>query len=167
MARNLYSVTFSGTYTNAGGDIDLLELKPADDHPILLLGWAIYQAGGGNDVGDAQEEMLSIDVLHMTATVTDSNGSAVNANNIVNLNDPTGTAASFSAIGPGTTVATTTGTTRSPQFVGWNERVPYEYMAPTEQFGLGAKQTEAILIRGQTTPADDVSVRGTAWVLEF
>jgi hypothetical protein len=63
----IYSIPLSGTYTSAGTDTDLLEILPADDKPVKLLGFAIGQT---SEVGDATEEGVRISVIRLPATVT-------------------------------------------------------------------------------------------------
>jgi hypothetical protein len=69
-----YTVPFSGTLTNTGGDADLLEVLPADDKPVRLRGWVIGQT---SEVGDATAESIRISVIRLPATVTGGNGTAV------------------------------------------------------------------------------------------
>lgn len=159
----IYTVVAQGTYTNAGGDIDLVSIQPADDKPCKLLGFSIGQI---SEVGDAAEEGIRISVLVLPSTVTIGSGGS--SPTPVNVDDPTGgSSAGFTARVLDTTVATTIGTTRTVQEHGWNERAsPYDFFYPDDTFAPGARQGEAIIIRGQTTVADDMTVAITAWVQE-
>lgn len=159
----VYTIAVSGTYTAAGGDIDLLTLIPADDKPVELLGWSI---GQHSEIGDAQEEGVRISVIHMPATVT--NGSGGSTPTPINVDDPAGgQAAGFTAHVLDTTVATTTGTARTIEERGWNERgTPYDWVYPDTTWCPKARQTEVIIVRGQTTLADDMTVDMTFWVRE-
>lgn len=162
MAR-LYTVSVSGTYTAAGGDIDLLSLQPADDKPVQLAGWSIGQS---TEVGDAAEEGVRISVIWMPATFTvGSGGSAPTPRNV---DDPAnGQAAGFTARVLDTTVATTSGTAQTLEERGWNERsTPYDWIYPDVAWYPKARQTEALVVRGQTTLADDMTVNMTFWVFE-
>jgi hypothetical protein len=50
---------------------------------------------------------------------------------------------------------------------GWNERnSPYEIWFPDDRFAPKAKQAEALVIRQETTVADDVTCMATVWVEE-
>lgn len=157
----LYYVPYQGTITNAGGDSDLLEILPADDKPIKLRGWSIGQT---SEVGDAAEEGLRISVIRMAATVTSgSGGSAVTPVPV----DSANTAAGFAAECNNTTVATTSGASTVLCEHAWNERAsPWDWFYPDESFCPKAKQGEALLVRMQTTPADDYSGCVTFFVEE-
>lgn len=158
----IYAVPFAGaTVTNAGGNNDLWIFEPADDKPIKLRGFRIGQI---SEVGDAAEEGLELQVIHMTGTVTNGNGGAVTP---VPLPNPTGTAAGFTSETNGTTVATTSGATTIVEPVPWNVRAtPCDFWPPDERFCLAARQGEAIIIRLITTVADDITFAGVAWIEE-
>lgn len=159
----LYTVSVSGTYTAAGGDIDLLSIQPADDKPCALVGWSI---GQHTEAGDAAEENVRLSVIHMAATVTIGSGGS--APTPINVDDPAGgQAAAFTARVLDTTVATTSGTARTLEERGWNERgTPYDWIYPEDRFYPKCRQTEVIILRGQSTLADDMTVDLTFWILE-
>lgn len=156
----MYTVSNQGTITNAGGDNDLWIFLPADDKPIAIRGILLSQI---SEVGDTAEEGLRVSVLHMTATVTDGNGSATTPTPC----DHTVTAAGFTSEFNGTTVATTSGATTTKAEIGWNVRnTPYEMWFPQEMSFM-ARQGEALIIRQQTTAADDYTLCSTVWIEEF
>lgn len=157
----IYTVPYTGTITTAGGDTDLLELTPADDKPILLRGVLLSQI---SEVGDTAEEGLRISIIRLPATVTSgSGGSAVTPGKVKGVS----TAAGFTAECNNTTVATTSGTAETLAEIGWNERnTPYEHWYPDDQFAPDARGTEVLVVRLQTTPADDLTVCLTFWVEE-
>lgn len=150
----IYRVPYTGTITNAGGNVDLLSIQPADDKPCRLIGWILGQT---SEVGDAAEESLQISVIHMTATVTiGSGGSAVTP-----VANRPGTsqiaAAGFTARCNDTTVATTNGTSTTMEPLGWNIRSsPYERWIP-EELRPEAIQGEVLIVRMDSTPADDIT----------
>lgn len=148
----IYSVPYSGTITNAGGDSDLLEILPADDKPCKLRGFIISQS---SEVQEAQEEALRLSIIRMPATVTSgSGGSAVTPVPM----DSADVAAGFAAECNNTTIATTNGTAVTVVELGWNERIsPFDFWFPDERFCPKAKQGEALLVRMQSTPADDLT----------
>lgn len=159
----IYRVPFQGTLTNAGGDSDLLEIVPADDKPCRLVGYVISQI---SEVGDAQEEGLRISILHMGATFSSgSGGSAVTpVKNDVDVD----VAAGFTAECNNTTVATTSGTTTTLEEVGWNVRnTPWERWFPDDDSAPTVRGTSGLLVRSQTTPADDISIDVTFYVKEL
>lgn len=158
----IYSVVMASVaITNANGDVDWLEVLPADDKPIKLRGLIISQT---SEVGDAQEEALRFRILRLTATVTSgSGGSTPTAQPI----DSADTAIGASIEANNTTVATTSGSTHVLAEFGWNERnSPFEMWFPDDRFAPKVKQGEALIIRQETTVADDVTSMATFWLEE-
>lgn len=160
----IYSVPFSGTVTNAGGNTDLWSLQPADDKKIRLRGFILGQI---SEVADAQEEGLRVTVNYLPAAFTvGSGGAAVTA--VVPLGDRLGPVWGFTARTNDTTVATTSGTLVVDDEFGWNERnTPYEHWYPDERFCPEAAQGTGIVIRQETTAADDYTFSGVAFVEEL
>lgn len=156
----IYTVTYSGVLTNAGGNSDLLEITPADDKPVKLRGFLISQI---SEVGDAAEEGLRITVQRLPATVTGGSGGTT----VTPVPpDSADVAAGMTTKCNNTTVATTSGTAVTILDVGWNERVPFEWWGPEERFCPKAKQGEALVVRSETTPADDLTISATFWLEE-
>lgn len=154
-----YTVPFTSTVTNAGGNADLWIFEPADDKPIRLVGLIFGQT---SEVADAAEEALQISIVHMTATVTNGNGTSATP---VPLNGVA--AAGFTSETNGATVATSSGTTTIVDYIGWNIRSsPMERWWPEEKFRPRAAQGEALIVRLDTTVADDITFMGTAYVEE-
>lgn len=157
-----YTVPYTGTLTAAGGDCDLFNLLPAANKPIRLVGLVFSQT---SEVGDAAEENIRISIIHMTATVT--NGSGGSAVTPVAM-DQTDTAAGFTARCNDTTVATTVGTATTMEEFGWNERVvPLERWWPDPDLRYVVRNTSQLIIRNQTTVADDITIQITAIVEEI
>lgn len=157
----IYTVVLNGTITNAGGDVDLIELTPADDKPIKLRGFLLSQV---SEVGDTAEEGLRISVMRLPATVTSGSGGSAPTPAPLDSAD---SAAGFTAEVNNTTVATTSGTAITIEEIGWNERnSPYEHWYPDTQFCPKAKQGEVIVVRQQTTAADDYTGEFTFWIEE-
>lgn len=157
----IYAVSYQGTVTNAGGDSDLLELLPADDKPVKLRGMLLSQI---SEVGDAAEEGLRVSIMRLPATVTSGTGGS--AATPVPM-DSADSAAGVSVECNNTTVATTSGTAVTLAEIGWNERnSPYEMWFPDDRFAPKAKQGEGLVVRMQTTPADDFTGCFTFWIEE-
>jgi hypothetical protein len=154
-----FTIPFSSLVTNAGGNTDLWEVLPGDDHPIRLRG--IY-LGQTTEVADAAEEMLDISVIRMTATITSGSGTA----GAPECPDSNALAPSFTSETNGATVATTTGSTDIVYRFAWNVRSsPFEMwfdvdMAPK------AIQGEGLFVRLNSTVADDLTFVGTLVVEE-
>ncbi len=159
-----YSAPLSGTITNAGGDTDIFSIQPADDKPIRLWGFTL---GNVSEVGDTAEEALRITVKYVPATFTvGSGGSAVTA--VSPVDDPTGAVWGATVRVNDTTVATSSGTVIVRDEFAWNIRnSPYEHWYPTERFCPLAIQTNGIVIRCETTPADDFTFSGTVYFEEL
>lgn len=147
----IYRVVFNGTITAAGGDTDLLLIKPADDKPCKLAGWILGQS---SEVGDTQEESVRITVRHMAATVTDGTGGSAPTPAITKRGDGV---AGFTARVNDTGVATTSGASVIREELAWNLRgSPWERYIPDEQ-RIDAIQGEAIVVRLESTLADDIT----------
>lgn len=156
----IYTVVFSATVTNAGGDADLFELTPTDDKPIKLRGLVLSQI---SEVGDTAEEGVRISIIRLPATVTSGNGTSTTPN----PTDDIDLAAGFTAETNGSTVATTSGTAATIVEFGWNIRnTPYEMWWPDPEFAPKCRQAAAMVVRCQTTLVDDVTVQGTVYVEE-
>jgi hypothetical protein len=160
---SIYTVPYSGTLTNAGGDSDLFYLKPAADKPIRLRGISLSQS---SEIGDAGEEGLQIDIIALPATVTaGSGGSAVTP---VDVDSRANTTAGFTARCNDTTIATTNGTAVTKEKISWNERnTPYEKWWPDERYAPNVANAAAIVVRCMTTPADDMTIAIVAYVEEL
>lgn len=157
----IYSIVHQGTITNAGGDVDLLELLPADDKPVKLRGLLLSQV---SEVADAAEEGLRISIMRLPATVTSGSGGSTPTPIPMDSAD---SAAGFAAETGNTTVATTSGSAVTLAELGWNIRnSPYEMWFPDDRFCPKAKQGEGLVVRQQTTAADDYTGCFTFWVEE-
>lgn len=156
----IYTISYTGTITNAGGNTDLLELAPAAQKPCKLRGFSLAQT---SEVADAAEEGLSISILRMAATVTSGNGTAATGIPM----DSANVAAGFAAECNGATVATSSGATVVLAEYGWNIRnSPYEIWFPDPEFSPKAKSAEFLFVRQNTTAADDYTGCFTFWVEE-
>lgn len=156
----IYTVTIeNATYTNAGGDFDFVEVRPATDKPVRIL--AIYLANVGADVGDSAEEMIRLEWLR--GHTTSGSGGATPTPAPLDAID---TAAGFGADTMNATIASTV-TPVSLHADGWNIRVPYQVVFPPKlELGCSAAQT-MIVLRAHTTAADDISISGTVYVEEI
>ena len=157
----IYSVTYNGTITNAGGNTDLLNITPADDKPVKLRGFSLGQI---SEVGDVAEEGLRITVKRLPATFTvGSGGSAVTPGPM----DSADVAAGCTTRCNDTTVSTTSGTAIVLDEIGWNERnTPFEHWYPDDRFCPKVKGAEGLAVVLETTPADDFTGCFTFWIEE-
>src|SRR6185437_564932 len=157
----VYRIPYTGTLTAAGCDADLVVIQPASNKPCRFVGWVVSQV---SEVGDAAEEDVQITVRHMTATVTVTGGTAVTP---VPNHPGTDTAAGLTATCNCTTVATTSGASTTMEQLGWNERnTPWERWIP-EELRPVAINGEALVVRMETTLADDMTGTLTFFVEEL
>lgn len=158
----MYRVPYTGTITNAGGDADLVVIQPASNKSCALVGWILGQS---SEVGDAAEENVRITVRHMTATLTVTGGTSVTP---VANRPGTGdvAAAGFTASANHTTVTTTSGTSVIMEELGWNIRnSPWERWIPEEHRPL-AINGEGLMVRLESTLADDITAELVFFVME-
>lgn len=156
-----WNLPWTATVTNTGGDVDLWEINPADDKPVRIISIRLGQI---TEVQDAAEEGLRVTVKRLRATVTSSNGTAGTAECPAESN----VAPSFTWEYNGATVATTTGDTEILDEIGWiNRQSPLEIIYPEPEAQPKAIQTEALIIRLETTVADDMTFVGMVVVEEL
>jgi hypothetical protein len=100
----------------------------------------------------------------LPATVTSGNGTAVTP---VALHDNDSTAG-FAAEANGATVATTSGTAVIVEEFAWNIRQsPLERWWPESEMCPQVRQASAMVVRCQSTAADDITICITAYVEEL
>lgn len=157
----IFTVPFTATVTNAGGNADLWEVLPGDDLPCKIRG---IRLGQTSEVGDTAEEGLRISILRMRATITSGSGGTAGApEDVARSNQAPG----FTSETNNATVATTSGDTEIVEELSWNVRnSPFEIWYPDPDFAPKAIQGEGLFVRLQTTPADDFTFAGTLWVEE-
>ena len=157
-----YSISYTGTLTTAGGNADLLEIIAAANKSVRLLGFSLGQT---SELGDAAEENLRITVNRLPATFTSGSGGSTPTPRSPNS---TQTSAGFVAECNNATVATTTGTLAVLAEFGWNIRSsPYEFWYPDIELCPDIKNGEGLVIRCESTPADDITINMTFWVEEM
>jgi hypothetical protein len=157
----LYAVTFANVTVSAAQD--LVYIKPAADKPCALEAVYLSNVGVAADAGDAQEELLRVEIIRLPATVTASSGGTAPTPTPVSPNDA---AAGFTARVNDTTIATTSGTALTEHADGFNVRVPYVWMPPPEH-RLPVANAQAIVVRLNSTPTDALALSGTALVREI
>lgn len=142
-----YAVNFTPTALTASAD--LFELTPADDRPILIHGYRVWQT---SDTGDAQEEVLTLNMVRGNTSSGTGGSAATPARK--NRTDPT---ASFTAeVGNGTQASG--GTTETPYSTGWNVRAPLEVVFTPEQRVRCDQGDTMIVLRLGSAPADSLTI---------
>lgn len=155
MAR-VYSVVFGAVSVSAAQDF--FEISPADDKPVEIIGLMLSQTGN-SDVGDAQEELLRIQIIRGHAT-SGSGGSAPTPRPM----NPSDTAAGFTAEVNNTTVAST-GTAVTLHEDAFNVRAGYMCWWPAGSEPAATQANSTIVVR-TTAPADAITLSGTLYVRE-
>lgn len=156
-----FLATYSGTITNAGGDVDLIEISPASNKPVKLRRFLIGQT---SEVGDTAEEGLRISIILLPATLTSGSGGST-----VTKTYPSSASGAASATieANNTTVATTSGTAATLYELAWNVRAtPTEFVWYDDAFMPRVVNGEGLVIRLQTTAADDITAVWTAELIE-
>ena len=158
--RGVYTCPLvEASITAANTDYDLWEFTPADDRPLELVAFNIGVTG---EVGDAQDETLTIKISRGFAT-TGSGGNAAVAGSKL---DPRDATSGFTFESANSTVATAG--TEVVLFVdSYNVRVGGTWVFP-EIMRPRVEQTDVLMvIRQMTTVADTMTLSGTAWVREL
>lgn len=156
--RGVYTCSFvEVTITAAGGNYGLYEVAPADDRPVEVI--ALF-LGVKSEVGDAQDEMLTIAVVR--GHVTSMAGSAITARPL----DPRDGPASFGASTTSTSIGTG-GTPITMAVDAFNVRAGLQWIFPDymrPKADQGDTNLHVHLISGV---ADDLTMSGTLWLREL
>jgi|CXWL01.1.fsa_nt_gi hypothetical protein len=132
--------------------IDMWEILAATGKPIRVHEWGVWQT---TDVGDAAEEVLTIQEVRGVGTVTSGTGGSTPT--VYPTDD--GDAASGATVEANNTtrMAVGTGALDSLAPRGWNIRIPYEKIYTPEcrpRINPGDRWTLAIT----TAPADSITI---------
>ena len=142
-----YTVNFTPTSETVA--VDLIALKPATNIPIRLRALRIWQI---SDFGDAQAEILTINVVRGNAT--DGSGGAT-ATPL--LKDKRDASASFTAR-VGDTTAASAGTAETVYSTGWPVGSAFEYTFPDPNITRTDAGQTMLVIRLGGAPADALTI---------
>lgn len=157
----LYSVNFVAV--SVAAQQDLFYIKPAADKVCIIEEIKLANVGIAADAGDAQEELLSVELIYVPATVTVGSGGSAPTPQPHIIND---SAAGFTARVNDTTKATTSGTLGQRDADGWNVRIPYLYLPAPEHCPIVANAA-AMVFRLNSTPSDAILTSGRMLVREL
>lgn len=161
MAGRLYAVEFHNVAIAA--QQDLFYIKPAADKPVFLEFAELAVVGGAADAGDAQEELLDVEIIRLPATVTvGSGGGAMTPNPLVTSDTAAGATARIND----TTKASSSGTAVNVHSGGWNSRVSWLW-TPQPDHRPFVGNAQAMVVRLNTTPADSIACNGTLLIREL
>lgn len=145
----------SSTIAAASGDYDLVELTPADDRPIEVVG---YVLGITSELGDAQEEFLSLSWV--SDNTTSGNGTAATPRP-VDSRDSVGFTAETIATTPAS-AGTAVTLANMPLPARGGDLVWYP-----DRCGPRIDQGDTMLcLRLNVAVTDDLTLFGTVWVNE-
>lgn len=152
-----YLVTWDAA-TSITAAIDIFEILPADDKPVFLDELCIWQT---TDFGDAQEEVLQIQVI--IGYTTSGSGGATATVGKLNAADAT---AGFTAECRNTTLASV-GTAHIVHADGWNVRSSYIWSPPDPKWCPYGTQAVPLYVRLPVAPADALTMNASMKVREI
>lgn len=153
----IYTVEFENyTVATADGDQDLFEFDPGADKPIELIGLELWVT---SELQEAQEEWLRLRVIRGHTTVGTGG-----ANPTPQPTDDNFAAAGFTANTLRTGIASA-GTAVNLASMAFNVRAGFERFWP-EGCGFKTRGASLLVVRLMAAVADDVTMSGTAYVLE-
>ena len=138
---------------------DLFELTPADDRPLLVHAFRVWQT---SDFGDAQEEILTLSWVRGNATSGSGGNAAANA-----IGKSSRAPTSGFTFESANTTAASAGTAVIPYSTGWNVRGPLEVVFTPEQRILVQQGDALLVLRLGSAPADSLTIGASADVEEF
>lgn len=159
MPRFYTAATDAVTTATASGDIDFIEIVPADDKPAYLCGMMISQ---GSDTGDTAEELLRLTVIRLEATVTSGSGGSTVTPRLVSNS---GAAFGGTVEMDNTTVATSSGSELLLAAYQFNIRTGLELFLPPEWWFETAGGT-AIVVRLEAAVTDELTMSKTFFLAE-
>lgn len=129
---------------------DLVEITPADDIPVLIHGFRVWQT---TELGDAAEEVLSLAWVRGNT----STGSGGNTSVAATPKDHRDAAAGMTVETANTTAASG-GTAVTCYSTGWNVRAPLEVVFTPEQRIRADQGNTLLVLRLLAAPADSVTI---------
>lgn len=144
----VYTIHLAPTAITAAAD--LVEISPADDLPVLIHGFRVWQT---TDVGDAAEEIITLSWIRGHTT----GGSGGNTS-VVPAPKNHRDAAAGMAVETANTTAASSGTTTTPYATGWNVRAPLEVVFTPEQRIRADQGNTTLVLRMGAAPADSLTI---------
>lgn len=141
--------------------IDLFELTAAAEKPCLI--HEIY-VGNSTEVGDAQEEQLTLKLKRAFSTVTSGTGGT--APTPVPINPDDAASGLAAEVNNTTKLVVGTGTITDERLFAWNVRQPFQVIF-TPETRPKIKGGEKKVLELTTTPADSITLGGYVIVEEL
>lgn len=154
----LYTCSFDVTAATVA--VDFFELTPADDKPLILHAVFISQT---TEAGDAQEEMLPINIQRGGTAMTSGSGGTTAAAGVTL--GPSGATAGFTFEAMNTTAASfTAGVVLLRD--AFNVRSGWQFIPTPEMRPQVSQANGGLVVRLGAAPADSISWTGTAFIEE-
>lgn len=151
------AVNISSAFT---AQIDVFELLAAAAKPVAFLG---FELGQISEVGDAQEEMLTLVLKRITGSPTSGSGGGTATFQPVRPND----SAAGATLETGNTTKLTGGTSVDLLRWSWNLRGGLMYLPIPEAWHV-VSAGDRIVLELATTPADSISgIQGSVTIAEL
>lgn len=152
----MYTVQFSNIAVTALQDF--FDVIPATNKGLVLHALYLSQS---TEVGDAEEEMLRLQIIRGNTTVG-SGGAAVTPAPL----NPSSGASSFTARRNDTTIATG-GTAVIIHSECFNVRTGYQIIWTPEMRPVGTQSETRMVVQLMANPADSITMNGTLYVEEL
>lgn len=144
----VYTVYLAATAFTVAAD--LVEITPADDRPVVVHGFRVWQI---TELGDAAEEIIGLAWVRGNTT----SGSGGNTSVAATPKDPRAASAGMTVETANTTAASA-GSPVTVYSTGWNVRAPLEVVfAPEQRIKCDQGQT-LLVLRMLAAPADSISI---------
>ncbi len=156
MTGRIYSSIFDGVAITVAQD--LFELTPGASAVIELLSVHLSQE---TEIGDAEEEMLTISIEGHSGAITSGSGGSTPAVVPTHLGD----AASVTVVEANNTTEITNGTKVTHAIYNWNIRVPLDIIWIPET-RIWVSPTDALTVTLLTIPTDSITLGGTIYFRE-
>lgn len=150
-----YTVQFTGVAVTA--QQDLFEITATSTRPLFIHALSLSQS---TEVGDAQEEGLSILLRRGVGSTSGSGGTAPTP---APLETNQGASGFTAEVNNTTKMSVGTITTLAP--MNWNVRMPFDWI-PTPEIRPLVGVSERFTVELATTPADSITMSGCLWVEE-
>ncbi len=156
----LYTAQFNGATLAGATQYDLFQLTSPSGKLVCVHAINISQGGGGNDVGDAQEEFLTILMKRGVGATTGSGGTTPALVGI-----EAGAPAAGSVVLANNTTKMTGGTITTLHADSWNVRANFIWI-PTPEMRFWIANGDRFTLELGTGPADAVNANATIYFEE-
>lgn len=145
------------TITNAGGDVDFIEILPATQKPTELLGWCVTV---NSEEADTADEFLRF-TIQRGHTTSGSGGAS-------NTPRPCDDSAAYGGtVEVGNTTIASAGTSVILHADSIQNKVANIFGPVPDGFGYRVQNAELLVWRLMEAPADDIVVNFTFWIREL